>query len=74
MDDDLALLELHAEVAYDRMYEAHDPTTAAAGYSDVKEFLADAIGLARRRGYAEVVERLQARIDHIKGVYRAQFP
>lgn len=70
---DLALIERRAEDAYDEMYEAHDWTTAAARYSDAKEFLYDAIGLAERLGESETVHRLQARLEHIKAVYRAQF-
>ena len=45
----LRWLEAQAEVAYDRMYDAGF-NGAAACYSDAKEFLYDAIGLARRLG------------------------
>jgi hypothetical protein len=76
MDDaaDLARLERLAEEAYDKMYEAHSPSGSAGCYSDAKEFLYDAIGLAGRLGQPETVERLQARLAHIKSVYRSQFP
>ncbi len=45
----LRWLEAQAEEAYDRMYDA-GLRGAATCYSDAKEFLYDAIGLARRLG------------------------
>ena len=66
-------LEAQAEAAYARMYDATTATEAAARYSDAKEALYDAIGLARRLGKADVTERLNARLAHIKAVFRSQF-
>jgi hypothetical protein len=69
----LAWLEAQAEAAYDRMYDARSGSDAAARYSDAKEALHDAIGLARRLGRGEDAERLTARLEHIKTVFRSQF-
>ena len=64
----LARLEAQAEAAYDQMYDATNGTDAAARYSDAKEALGDAIGLARRLGQGPVATRLEARLAHIKAV------
>ena len=69
----LAWFEARAEEAYDKMYDATHGTGAAARYSDAKEALRDAIALARRRGQGAVATRLQARLAHIKAVFRSQF-
>jgi hypothetical protein len=71
--DQLHQLEALAEAAYDKMYDAHDPSGAAVCYSDAKEALYDAIGLARRLGKVDVAERLEQRLAHIKAVFRSQF-
>jgi hypothetical protein len=76
MADDASLvreLEAKAEAAYDAMYEAHNPSEAGACYSDAKERFYDAIGLARRRGAIGDVVRLEARLAHVKAVFRSQF-
>ena len=62
-----------AEEAYSAIYEAHSSTQAAACYSDAKELLADAIGLAQALGLAEEANELSKRLDHIKSVFRSQF-
>jgi hypothetical protein len=69
----LAWLEAQAEAAYDKMYDARPGTEAAARYSDAKEALHDAIALARRLGRGDDAERLAARLEHIKAVFRSQF-
>jgi hypothetical protein len=56
------------------MYEAQPGSELAARYSDAKEFLHDAIGLARRLGQAEEAELLSRRLVEIKTVFRRQFP
>jgi hypothetical protein len=71
--DQLHSLEMQAEAAYTKMYDAHDPSGAAVCYSDAKEALYDAIGLARRLGKVDVAERLEQRLAHIKAVFRSQF-
>jgi len=74
-DDEAHLrhLEEFAEAAYDKMYDAGSPSGANTFYSDAKEALADAIGLARRLGRADDVARLEKRLAHIKAVFRSQF-
>ena len=72
--DRLRWLEAHAEQAYSAMYEARPGSDLAARYSDAKEFLHDAIGLAQRLGQAEEAERLSQRLTEIKTVFRRQFP
>lgn len=73
-DDETRLrwLEAQAEDAYTRMYDAGF-RGAAVCYSDAKEFLYDAIGLAQRLGKPEEADRLLHRLAHIKAVFRSQF-
>jgi hypothetical protein len=70
----LRWLEQRAELAYEAMYDAPAGSASAAHYSDVKEFLHDAIALAHRLGHAATAERLAQRLAEIKAVYRSQFP
>jgi len=70
----LRWLEAQAEQAYSDMYEARAGSDLAARFSDAKEFLHDAIGLAHRLGQAEEAERLSQRLTEIKTVFRRQFP
>jgi hypothetical protein len=72
-EQQLAWFEAQAEAAYDKMYDAANSTEAAALYSDTKETLYDAIGLARRLGQEATAKRLEARLAHIKAVFRSQF-
>ena len=65
--------EAEADDAYTNMYDAADKTTAAAHYSNAKEALHTAIGLAIGQGDNEVTGRLQARLAHVKAVFRSQF-
>ena len=69
----LARLVALGEKAYDQMYEVHDQSSATACYCDAKEAYYDAIGLARRLGLSDEVEKLEKRLEHIKAVYRSQF-
>jgi len=69
----LRWLEQQAELAYEAMYDAAAGSATAAHYSDVKEFMYDAIALARRLGHAATAERLTLRLSEIKAVYRSQF-
>jgi len=69
----LGALEAAAEAAYGRMYDAVSSTSAAGHYSDAKEYLSDAIALALELGLAADAERLAARLNHIKAVFRSQF-
>ena len=70
----LRWLEAQAEQAYCDMYDAQAGSQLAARYNDAKEFLHEAIGLARRLGQAEEAERLSRRLAEIKTVFRGQFP
>jgi hypothetical protein len=70
----LRWLEAQAERAYSDMYEAQAGSELVARYSDAKEFLHKAIGLARRLGQADEAERLSQRLVEIKTVFRRQFP
>ncbi len=69
----LAWLEALAEKTYDEMYDCTRSHDAVALYSDTKETLYDAIGLARRLGQEATAKRLEARLAHIKAVFRSQF-
>jgi len=66
-------LEALAEGAYDAMYDTHDRSGAAACYSDAKDFFREAIAVARSIGAADDVARLEARLAHVKAVFRSQF-
>ena len=68
----LAFFERQAEEAYSRMYDARGASDAAARYSDAKEALYSAIGIARQLADAAAVARLEARLEHIKSVFRSQ--
>ena len=69
----LAWLEAQAEKAYNALYDARPGSGTAALYSDAKEFLIDAIALARRLGFDEEAARLSRRLAHVKAVFRGQF-
>ena len=55
------------------MYDATSASDAAARYSDAKEALYTAIALAKELQQNEIAERLEARLTHIKAVFRSQF-
>ncbi|HUK31456.1 MAG TPA: hypothetical protein VLV89_10105 [Candidatus Acidoferrum sp.] len=67
-------LKGYAEKAYDDMYEkAHSPSDATGYYSTAKESLYDAIRIAKELGLTEEATKLEARLAHIKAVFRSQF-
>jgi len=70
---ELARLEAAAEKAYADMYEAHNQSGAGACFSEAKECFSEAIALAQRMGAAGDAARLQARLEHVKAVFRSQF-
>lgn len=72
-EDRLRLLMRKAEEAYSAMYDAPDPSSATARYSDAKECLHTAIGLARTLGEIDLAKQLTERLAHIKAVFRSQF-
>jgi len=63
-------LERRAEAHYDAMYQTRYPS---AEYADAKDYFGDAIALARQIGELKTAERLEARLAHIKAVFRSQF-
>jgi hypothetical protein len=70
----LTSCERIAEQAYDDMYEkAHSPSAATGYYCDAKDAFREAIQAARELGLEEEVRRLEARLDHVKAVFRSQF-
>ena len=69
----LEVLEAAAEAAYAAMYDAQDSSDATARYSDAKEALHDAIGLAAALSAGATEQRLRARLAEIKAVFRSQF-
>jgi hypothetical protein len=67
-------LKAFAEQAYDDLYEkAHCSSDATGFYSTAKEALHDAIRIASELGLAEEEAKLNARLAHIKAVFRSQF-
>jgi hypothetical protein len=69
---ELGRLEALAESYEIKMYEAHDQTTAAGHYSNMKDYFHEAIGLARRAGRSDHVERLEKRLSELKQIFRDQ--
>ncbi len=74
MLDRLRFFQAQAEAAYTRMYEAKIGSDLAGCYSDAKASLHEAIALAQRLGLWSAAQRLSARLDEIKTVFRRQFP
>jgi hypothetical protein len=66
----LRKLEQLGETHYGAMYETRSPT---GEYANAKDAFSDAIALARQLGEGETVKRLEARLAHIKAVFRSQF-
>jgi hypothetical protein len=73
LDQWLAWLEAQAELAYEKMYDARTSSDATACYSNAKGYLDDARALARRLQLMEAAARFDARLAHIKAVFRSQF-
>ena len=55
------------------MYDATSRSDVAAHYSDAKEALCTAIGLAEELRDEDSILRLGARLAEIKAVFRSQF-
>ena len=66
----LRKLERLGEAHYDAMYETSSPS---GEYANAKDAFSEAIALARELGESETVKRLEARLAHIKAVFRSQF-
>jgi hypothetical protein len=71
-ETELRRLEALAESYEADMYEAPDPTTATGHYANMKDAFSDAIGLARRTGRSDHVERLEKRLSEVKQIFRNQ--
>jgi hypothetical protein len=52
------------------MYDTRYPS---GEYANAKDAFGEAIALARELGETEIEKRLEARLAHIKAVYRSQF-
>jgi hypothetical protein len=52
--ENLNQLKARAEEIYEEMYEASRPTAAGGYFSEVKEILYEAIGMAREIGHGEI--------------------
>jgi hypothetical protein len=70
LERELALAESSGEAAYDLMYDARRPKDA---YEDACQALGHAQSVARFLNRLEDGQRLAARLEHIRGVYSAQF-
>jgi hypothetical protein len=76
MTDDIARvreLEALGEKAYDAMYDTHSQRDAAGCYSDAKDYFLEAIATAHRIGATADATRLEARLNHVRAVFRSQF-
>jgi hypothetical protein len=71
--DRMVYFEQQAEEAYTKMYDATSRSDVAARYSDAKEALCTAIGLAEELRDEDSILRLEARLAEIKAVFRSQF-
>jgi hypothetical protein len=69
--DSLRKCQALGEKYYDQMYESHSGITGL--YSSAKDAFSDAISLAKELGLHEEAGKLEARLDHIKNVFRSQF-
>jgi hypothetical protein len=63
-------LERQAEAYYAAMYETRSPS---GDYANAKDAFCEAIALARRLGDDRMANRLEARLEHVKAVFRSQF-
>lgn len=61
--------EALAEQAYDDMYEGR----VAGRWTDIKDYLNSAIGIADREGLSAEADRLRKRLEHIRKVVESQF-
>jgi hypothetical protein len=58
-----------ADAAYEEMYESRG---SSGPYSDMKDFMIEAIALAEQLGLKEKVEELKKTLEHRKTVFRDQ--
>jgi hypothetical protein len=69
--DSLRKCQALGEKYYDQMYETQFNISGL--YSSAKDAFIDAISLATELGLSEKAEELEARLNHIKNVFRSQF-
>ena len=69
--DSLRKCQALGEKYYDQMYESRFNITGL--YSSAKDAFSDAISLAKELGLQEETGKLEARLAHIKNVFRSQF-
>ena len=55
------------------MYEATSSSSATVHYSDAKEAMHSAIGIAQKLGDLKQAELLDRRLGEIKAIFRSQF-
>ncbi|HEY2824901.1 MAG TPA: hypothetical protein VGI83_05080 [Gemmatimonadales bacterium] len=72
-DEHIAYHEAMGERYYSLMYDASSSTRASGYYSDAKAEFAEATRIATQAGRTDARQRLAARIEHIKAVFRSQF-
>jgi len=72
-DERLEWYEAEAEKAYAALYDAAHARDFIARYSDAKEGFHSAIAIACLLGRSEDAQRLEARLAHVKAVFRSQF-
>ena len=62
-----------SERAYSEMYDARKPIAITGCYSGAKEALRRAIVIARQLELYDLERDLEAKLAHIRAVFRAQF-
>ena len=61
-----------AEDAYSSAYDVPSASGRSAAYSECKEFMTEAIRLARQLGHEDRVAELEEKLEHYKAVFRHQ--
>jgi len=61
-----------AEDAYSSLYDVPSESGRAAAYSECKEFMTEAILLARQLGFDDRAAELEKKLEHYKAVFRHQ--
>ncbi len=72
-EERLEWYEAEAEKAYAALYDATHANDIIARYSNAKEGFHSAIAIAYLLGRSEEAQRLEARLAHVKAVFRSQF-
>jgi hypothetical protein len=72
--DDIARLEKLVALAESEYGKMYDPLRATGAYSGAKDAFIDAMALARKLGLEDEARKLGERLEHVKAVFRKQFP